>query len=146
VETFTDKDWEKIAEVIPTKDASKCKKRWLFIQKLKGNKNKWSPKEDSILMELIAHKGAFMWSELAQSLYEGIVDYVNGLSEEERDKKSFVRRNGKQCRERWLTALDPSINKGQWSLQEDLMFLQKWVELGNKWREIAKQINGRNES
>lgn len=55
-------------------------------------------------------------------------------------------RNGKQCRERWLTALDPSINKSQWSLQEDRDFLEQWLTLGNKWREISYLIEGRTES
>jgi hypothetical protein len=59
---------------------------------------------------------------------------------------TYTARNGKQCRERWLTALDPSINKKQWSLNEDVDFLQKWLNVGNKWREIASLIDGRTES
>ena len=55
-------------------------------------------------------------------------------------------RNGKQCRERWLTALDPSIKKSQWTLKEDQEFLEQWLKLGNKWREIANIIEGRTES
>jgi len=31
VENFTMKEWESIAEIIPTKDAKKCEKRWMFI-------------------------------------------------------------------------------------------------------------------
>ena len=31
VEEFNDQDWEQIAEIVPTKDAKKCNKRWLFI-------------------------------------------------------------------------------------------------------------------
>jgi len=42
VEDFDGKDWAQIAEVVPTKDAKKCHKRWLFIQKLGGNKIKWN--------------------------------------------------------------------------------------------------------
>ena len=29
--SFADQDWEQIAEIVPTKDAKKCHKRWLFI-------------------------------------------------------------------------------------------------------------------
>jgi len=46
VEDFTEQDWEQISDIVPTKDAKKCNKRWLFIQKLGGNKTKWSKKED----------------------------------------------------------------------------------------------------
>lgn len=55
-------------------------------------------------------------------------------------------RNGKQCRERWLTALDPSINKAQWTIKDDIDFLEKWIQYGNQWREVAKLIDGRTES
>lgn len=59
---------------------------------------------------------------------------------------TFVKRNGKQCRERWFTALDPSINKKQWTVSEDLDFLEKWMQMGNKWSEMASMIDGRTES
>jgi myb proto-oncogene protein len=42
--------------------------------------------------------------------------------------------------------LDPSINKKQWGLKEDVDFLEKWLAVGNKWREIANLIDGRTES
>ena len=42
--------------------------------------------------------------------------------------------------------MDPSINKKQWSLREDVDFLEKWLAVGNKWREIANLIDGRTES
>lgn len=68
------------------------------------------------------------------------------ILKEDRDKVMITARNGKQCRERWLTALDPSIKKSQWTLQEDKEFLEQWLTLGNKWREIANIIAGRTES
>jgi hypothetical protein len=49
VEDFTMTDWDQVAEIIPTKDAKKCEKRWLFIQKIRGNKTKWTNQEDEIL-------------------------------------------------------------------------------------------------
>jgi hypothetical protein len=57
-----------------------------------------------------------------------------------------MQRNGKQCRERWLNALDPAINKGSWSNNDDIDFLKKWLKIGNKWKEIADQTPGRTES
>ena len=52
-------------------------------------------------------------------------------------------RNGKQCRERWLNALNTdalSRRMGKWTPQEDLLLLTHWRDLGgNKWSEIARQ-------
>ena len=131
---------------MPTKDAKKCNKRWLFIQKLGGNKTKWTKKEDMTLVSLITSNGAKDWSTIAEKLNDAMLEYVQNPSPEDKDRATFTARNGKQCRERWLTALDPSINKKQWSLQEDVDFLEKWLDVGNKWREIANLIEGRTES
>ena len=46
VEEFNEQDWQEISEMVPTKDSRKCIKRWLFIQKLGGNKTKWIYQED----------------------------------------------------------------------------------------------------
>ena len=146
VEEFSDQDWESIAEIVPTKDAKKCHKRWLFIQKLGGNKTKWSKKEDEILKSLILSNGARDWSNIAEKLNDSLIEFIQNANEQEGSKLVFTARNGKQCRERWLTALDPSINKSRWSLREDMDFLEKWLKVGNKWREIANLIEGRTES
>ena len=111
VEEFNDQDWDQIAEIVPTKDAKKCNKRWLFIQKLGGNKTKWSKKEDEILVQLIGSNGAKDWSNIAEKLNDAILDCIQNANGSETEKLTNTARNGKQCRERWLTALDPSINK-----------------------------------
>ena len=146
VEDYNDQDWEQIAEIVPTKDAKKCNKRWLFIQKLGGNKTKWTKKEDLLLVTLITSNGARDWSTIAEKLNDAMLEYVQNPSLDDKERTTFTARNGKQCRERWLTALDPSINKKQWSLKEDIDFLEKWLAVGNKWREIANLIEGRTES
>ena len=132
-------DWEQVANIVPTKDSKKCQKRWLFIQKLGGNKTKWTKVEDQVLGRLVGEHGAKEWSKISEQLNETMQKSPNG--------EEFVTiRNGKQCRERWLTALDPSINKARWGAAEDVEFLEKWLVYGNKWRDIATMINGRTES
>jgi len=139
VEDFTMADWEQVANIVPTKDSKKCQKRWLFIQKLGGNKTKWTKVEDQVLGRLVGEHGAKEWSKISEQLNETMQKSPNG--------EEFVTiRNGKQCRERWLTALDPSINKARWGAAEDVEFLEKWLVYGNKWRDIATMINGRTES
>lgn len=99
---------------------------------------------------LILNLGAKDWSSIAEKLNDALIEYIQQNKDIPNDKEDFklifTSRNGKQCRERWLTALDPSINKSQWSLKEDLEFLEKWLKAGNKWREIANLIEGRTES
>ena len=94
VEDFNDQDWEQIAEIVPTKDAKKCHKRWLFIQKLGGNKTKWSKKEDEILKALILSNGAKDWSSIAEKLNDALIEYIqlnkDNPNEKEASKLIFV--------------------------------------------------------
>lgn len=76
-----------------------------------GNKTKWSKKEDEVLVQLISSNGAKDWSNIAEKLNETILEYIGTQKETGKDRVTYTARNGKQCRERWLTALDPSINK-----------------------------------
>jgi len=82
---------------VPTKDAKKCNKRWLFIQKLGGNKTKWSKKEDEVLVSLITNNGARDWSSIAEKLNDAILDYIQNPAHsfEEKEKVTFTARNGK---------------------------------------------------
>lgn len=77
VEELTDADWEKISEVVPTKDSKKCQKRWLFIQKLSGNKTKWTKKEDEILTHIVVDQGAKEWSNVSERLNEMIQMFIS---------------------------------------------------------------------
>lgn len=85
VEDFSARDWEKLAEIVPTKDAKKCQKRWLFIQKQSGNKNKWSNHEDLILKELVLEHGAKNWSNLAIMLYNRVKFVYDEFPQEEQE-------------------------------------------------------------
>ena len=58
----------------------------------------------------------------------------------------YTKRQGKQCRERWINFLSPDIKRDPWTPQEDLTLLKRQKEIGNQWAQIAKEIVGRTEN
>merc|ERR1712130_227023 len=88
-------------------------------------KGSWSPEEDALVVELVEEYGPRRWSAIAQNL-QG--------------------RSGKQCRERWHNHLDPTINRGPWTEEEDMLLIEKHEEMGNKWAEISKFFEGRTDN
>eukprot|EP01080_Neovahlkampfia_damariscottae_P007051 gene7051-11214_t len=82
----------------------------------------WSEEEDIKLLNLVGENGPKRWSYLATIL--------GG-------------RSGKQCRERYLNHLDPSINKDEWSAEEDKFIIQFALENGNQWSAMSKHLKGR---
>jgi len=52
-------------------------------------------------------------------------------------------RMGKQCRERWFNHLSPDVRKDAWTAKEDQIIIKAHSELGNKWTEISRRLNGR---
>ena len=54
-------------------------------------------------------------------------------------------RKPRQCRERWINVVDPSVKRTKWRLEEDLQILQLWRNMGKKWHEISQKVEGRTE-
>jgi Myb-like DNA-binding domain len=92
----------------------------------------WNCEEDRILTELIKENGAKNWVDIAEKL-KSLVTNSN-------IKKA------KQCRERWFNKLNPEINRGEWSFDEDLLLLTHQKALGNQWSLISKMLKGRTEN
>lgn len=55
-------------------------------------------------------------------------------------------RTSKQCRDRYKLKLDPTINHGPWTPEEDEILISLQKQLGNQWTKIAKQMPGRTEN
>ena len=97
------------------------------------SKHPWLPAEDEHLLALTLQNGQRAWAAVARQLNSLI---HNGEPV----------RMGKQCRERFFNHLDPTLNKGQWTNEEDLYILKKQQRVGNKWSEIARDLVGRTEN
>jgi hypothetical protein len=54
--------------------------------------------------------------------------------------------NFQQPNENWKNYIDPRMNKSPWKPEEELMFISKHKSCGNKWTEIAKSLQGRNDN
>lgn len=85
-------------------------------------KDKWLPSEDEMLKASIAKNGTKSWITVS---------------------KDVPGRTGKQCRERWLSSLNPSIVKSNFSKEEDEILITLQEQYGNKWSIIATQLPGR---
>lgn len=118
--------WEIIAkEFDSTKSAAACLSRWHSINKPSVVKGPWNVEEDKKLIDWIKTNGASNWTNCSE--------FITG-------------RSGKQCRERWLNALNPLLKKGSWEPEEDYIIFKLFKKLGSKWSIISNYISGRTEN
>jgi hypothetical protein len=82
----------------------------------------WTREEEDALIKSISLHGTDNWSIVASEIDN---------------------RNGKQCRERWLNHLNPSLNKEMWNQAEDNFIIEQQTMRGNAWSTIAKFLPGR---
>ncbi|KAG7377102.1 hypothetical protein PHYPSEUDO_012166 [Phytophthora pseudosyringae] len=123
VERSGERNWKAIADQVPGRNHTQCLQRWTKVLKPGLIKGHWTPEEDGKLRELVA-EGKKNWGQVA-SLIPG--------------------RTSKQCRERWCNHLDPNINKGSYTEDEDKIIVEMQAKLGNRWSIIAQQLKGRTE-
>jgi len=54
--------------------------------------------------------------------------------------------NSIQWKDRWKNKLNSGVNKSPWQPEEELIFITKHKSYGNKWTEISKSLEGRNDN
>ena len=115
--------WEKIAELIPGRNASQCAQRYrrLNPQRVRAH---WTEEEDQVVRKMVRKYGK-NWGLIASNL-EG--------------------RNGKQVRERYINCLDPQINWNTFTKREDKIIWDYFKRHGARWSELAKMLTGRPEN
>jgi myb proto-oncogene protein len=55
-------------------------------------------------------------------------------------------RTAKQCRDRWIEQLNPFINHGNWTKEEDQLLIEQHQLWGNKWAKIAQNFPNRTDN
>jgi hypothetical protein len=103
------------------------------VENKQKSRHTWSLEEDEILTRIVDGRGPKNWNLIAKELNVQLYE-------------DMPVRQGKQCRERWYNHLDPTLKKGSWRVEEDIYLLQMQIEIGNRWSEIAKGLQGRTEN
>ena len=91
----------------------------------------WTAAEDAAISQLVGDGENVKWNNVAEQLACNF-----GLEG----------RSGKQCRERWHNHLDPQINKGAWSTEEQHILFSYHKDYGNTWAQIGNSLVGRSEN
>jgi myb proto-oncogene protein len=119
-------NWAAVALLVPGRIDIQCRSRWVntldpTIDRLTG---KWTLEEDAKLTEAVKKFGNSDWVAAAE-LIPG--------------------RTNKQCRQRWIKHLDPGINRGEWTVEEDAKLTDAVKEHGRcrNWAAVASLVPGR---
>ena len=82
----------------------------------------WTKEEDELLTQWVTQLGARKWKSIAE--------HIPG-------------RNGKQCRERWMSHISPDLKNPEWTDEEDQELEKLHAAYGNKWSKLTAFFPGR---
>jgi hypothetical protein len=102
-EELTKEDWKRLAVLVPGRTELQCKKRWLFIQQRSGNKSGWTAQETEMLKNISAQIHPQTEEGFSQPKeWTRIAEEFN-----KQNSKKNPYRTPRQCRERWINAINP---------------------------------------
>ncbi|XP_077238258.1 uncharacterized protein LOC143879651 isoform X2 [Tasmannia lanceolata] len=126
VEALGEVDWQLVASNLEGRVGPQCSNRWRkTLHPSIKRVGRWTVDEDKRLKIAVTLFGPKQWMKIAQ--------FVPG-------------RTQVQCRERWLNALDPSLNLGQWTEEEDSKLKAAISEHGHCWSKVAAFVPPRTDS
>ncbi|KAJ1653160.1 hypothetical protein IWQ61_006664, partial [Dispira simplex] len=108
-------NWPLIAKAVPGRGNKSCRKRWFHTLDPDLRRGPWTPEEDIQLRRAVEQYGQ-QWSQVARTI---------------------PGRRDDQCAKRWREALDPNIDRTQWTPEDDRLLFQAIRELGSQWQKIA---------
>ena len=125
INSSTKINWNEIAQHFPGKTPQQILERWTKVLDPTLLKGSWTRHEDETIINFVRHSGTKSWTKLAELLPGRI---------------------GKQCRERWINHLDPHLEKGPWTLEEDNLLIKLHAEFGNHWVKISSFLPQRSDN
>ncbi|KAL6963123.1 hypothetical protein U1Q18_038091 [Sarracenia purpurea var. burkii] len=100
--------------------------RWMkSLHPVRQRVGRWTSDEDKRLKVAVMFFGPKTWKKIAQ--------FVPG-------------RTHVQCRERWSNSLDPSLNLGEWTEEEDSLLKAAIMEHGYCWSKVAACVRPRTDN
>jgi len=124
IDVYGTSRWSEVARNLPGKSEMQCLLHYRYglndDQQVRGI-GSWSVEEDARLKALVDQQGT-KWALVARSM---------------------PGRVAKQCRERYLNHLDPSLHRGPWSEDEEQQLLRLCEGQQRQWAEICRQLPGR---
>lgn len=85
-------------------------------------KRHFTYEEDQQIRQLVEQHGTGQWTLIAAQLQN---------------------RSARQVRDRWRCYLDPSVQKKEWTIEEDQLLLQLYQQVGRMWSQLMKFFPGR---
>lgn len=83
----------------------------------------WTPGDDDVVRLHVAQVGPTNWTQVSSKLSNGAV--------------------ARTCRERWLYHLDPAVNHGPWTSDEDAKMEELYTLSSGSWAVMAHSMPGR---
>ena len=110
-------DWRIVSNHVPGRDRKTCRKRWYQTVGSSVRNGHWQSDEDTRLLNAVQScgEGWTRVSELVQT------------------------RSGDQCMKRWRDYVNPRLNHGPWSPEEDEKLKQAVAHLGRSWAQITAE-------
>ncbi|XP_032238076.2 serine-rich adhesin for platelets isoform X1 [Nematostella vectensis] len=125
VKMFGEGNWQKVAGYMEGRMGEQVMHRYMKACK-PTKKGKWTAEENECLLKAI--------EEVKELNWERIAELVPG-------------RTGTQCRERYVNVVNPSLNKGDWTKEEDDILLAGVDRYGQgSWSKIAKELGTRTDN
>jgi hypothetical protein len=118
-------NWDAIHQQMNGRSVGEISARWTKVLNPALAKGSFVPGEDALILQFVKEHGEDSWSQIVTVLPE---------------------RNAKQCRARWNDHLNPSINHGPWTPEEDAQIFGLHRQFGPKWSTIAPLVQGRTEN
>jgi hypothetical protein len=143
VNRYGTENWNQIASQIPDRTYNGVICRWCILLERQKNLNAgnvdeknpsfpgkrmkkyWQEEEDNLLRNMVEQNGPQNWKQIAAE--------VPG-------------RTAKQCRERWIEQLDPTLKHGDWTEEEDQLLIEQHQLWGNRWVKIARNFPNRRDN
>ena len=126
VAIYGEKSWQSVASCLEGRTGQQCLHRWQKALHPNIKHGRWTKEEDEALVAAVKLHGNRNWFK--------VKSYVKG-------------RTDVQCRERWANVLDPSLNMGPWTVEEDekLEAIVSTLGLG-KWSQVAAEMTSRTDN